>query len=183
MQASSSGISPDSGGSEPDETGGRLPESVVHEVLANDRRQLVLRCLDGPTTLRDLADRVAAESEGEDPSKSARQSVYVTLHQCHLPKLDDFGIVEYDDDRKTVEPAPGLESIRTYQERVRRRSARNRSAVSSRRIAALGLLGMLVVLPGMLGVAPFDPSPYAAAVFLAVVAYAGRAVLARRRGA
>jgi hypothetical protein len=179
MQSSSSEFAPDSGTPEPGEASGTLPESVVHEVLANDRRQLVLRCLDGPTTLRELADRVAAECEGENPSKSTRQSVYVTLHQCHLPKLDDFGIVEYDDDRKTVEPAPGLASIRTYQERVQRRSARKTTAVSDRRIAALGLLGMLVVLPGVLGVASFDPSPYAAVVFLAVVAYTGRAVLVR----
>jgi hypothetical protein len=64
--------------------------------------QYLKRKLD-PVSLRDLSEWLAArEASTSSPSKSLRQSVYNSLHQTHLPKMDETGIVDYDRDRKTV---------------------------------------------------------------------------------
>jgi hypothetical protein len=84
----------------------------VHEILRNDRRRKVLKELQQrlePVSLRELSERIAELETGESPPpRNVRQSVYNSLHQTHLPKLDDKGVLEYDKDRKTVglrEPA------------------------------------------------------------------------------
>ncbi len=63
--------------------------------------------------LSDLAEEIAAAETGErPPPRNKRQSVYVTLHQTHLPKLADHGVVDYDSERKTVTVEPrGLDIV------------------------------------------------------------------------
>jgi hypothetical protein len=93
-----------------------LPETAIHDILRNDRRRYVIKHLQErghEVTLRQLAERLAELETGESPPPSnIRNSVYVSLHQTHLPKLDDAGIVSYDRDRKLVslqEPARQLD--------------------------------------------------------------------------
>lgn len=78
----------------------------VHHVLSNERRRIVLQRLRaaGETmSARDLSEHIAERETGESPPpRNIRQSAYVSLHQSHLPKLDDLGIVEYDESEKTV---------------------------------------------------------------------------------
>jgi hypothetical protein len=53
--------------------------------------------------VRDLSEAVATLETAEDPPpRNKRQSVYVSLHQTHLPKLHELGIVTYDADSKAV---------------------------------------------------------------------------------
>lgn len=86
---------------------GELSPGQIHDVLRNDRRRLVLARLrtgEGVETVSELAEHVGSVETGESPPpRNVRQSAYVSLHQTHLPKLDDLGIVAYDADRKTVE--------------------------------------------------------------------------------
>ncbi len=57
--------------------------------------------------LSDLAEEIAAAETGErPPPRNKRQSVYVTLHQTHLPKLAHHDVVDYDSERKTVTVEP-----------------------------------------------------------------------------
>jgi hypothetical protein len=80
-----------------------LPPSDVHDVLRNDRRRRVIERLreTESSAVRDLAEHIAAIESGESPPpRNVRQSVYVSLHQTHLPKLDELRIVVYDDDAK-----------------------------------------------------------------------------------
>lgn len=104
------------------ETQGRLDEGTVHEVLSNDRRRLVLEALreeGGTADLGDLAEAVATRETGSDPPPTdARQSVYVSLHQTHLPKLDSLDIVEYDTDGRDVQLLGRMEEIEVYMEVV-----------------------------------------------------------------
>jgi hypothetical protein len=82
----------------------------VHEILSNERRQAVIEALveDGPLELSELAERIGAIEAGESPPpRDQRQSVYVSLHQTHLPKLDDYGVVTYDLTSKEVALAAG----------------------------------------------------------------------------
>jgi len=83
-----------------------LDQDVAHEILRCDRRRLTLECLRqrlNPISLRTLSERVAELETGESPPpRDLRKSVYVSLHQTHLPKLEDVGVVEYDKQSKEV---------------------------------------------------------------------------------
>lgn len=89
----------------------------VLDALAHPRRRHLLRELEeeGPgVSLRRLAAGVAAaESEGPDRvTDETRQRVYVSLFHRHVPKLDDQGFVEYDDEADVVR-ALNLDALRT----------------------------------------------------------------------
>jgi hypothetical protein len=160
-----------------------LPPGTLHEVLVNDRRRATIDLLDGEIRLRELADRIASvEADEENPDRKVRQSVYITLHQCHLPKLDDYGVIDYDADRKRVRPADGLRAIRSYRDRVDEHATRRRADVPALPYAGLGLLGIGCLLAGAAGLAPGPSWALAAGVFLAVVVLACRAVWTARRG-
>lgn len=87
-------------------------------LLGNSRRRQVIKFVwsepDGETTLDDLARHIAAEEN--DCAVSAvtgeqRKRVYVGLYQCHLPKLDDTGVVDWEKDRGTVEIATNCDPL------------------------------------------------------------------------
>lgn len=78
----------------------------IHDVLRNDRRRLTLQYLKQrlePVEVRELSERIAErEADESPPPRKLRRSVYNALNQTHLPKLDDFGFVDFDRDRKMV---------------------------------------------------------------------------------
>ena len=97
-----------------------LSEDAIFSVLSNERRRYVLRYLDRVernAALSDLAERIAAWENGIDVADleyNQRKRVYTSLHQTHLPKLDEAGIVDYDHDRSTVVAAAGMADIDAY---------------------------------------------------------------------
>lgn len=101
-----------------------LEASQIHDILRNDRRRLAIKCLrenGGMLTVRDLSEDVATRETGEAPApRDKRRSVYVSLHQTHLPKLDDLGIVSYDTDSKEVRLRDRAAEITTYMEVIPR---------------------------------------------------------------
>lgn len=103
-------------------TNGSLDEGEIHDVLRNDRRRLAIKALrdrEGVATVRDLSEEVATRETGENPPpRDKRQSVYVSLHQSHLPKLDELGIIDYDGDSKEVQLRDRVEEIEVYMEVV-----------------------------------------------------------------
>ena len=102
--------------------GHELDPSEIHDVLRNDRRRLVIERLrdgEGGEAVRDLAEHIAGVESGENPPpRNVRQSVYVSLHQTHLPKLDKLGIVTYDSNSKEVELAGRASEVAVYLEVV-----------------------------------------------------------------
>lgn len=81
----------------------------VFELLKNQRRRRVLRYLaeadDDRSTLSDLAEHVAGLENDVDPAllnSTQRKRTYVALYQTHLPKLDSYGVIDYDQNRGTV---------------------------------------------------------------------------------
>lgn len=105
-----------------------LSEGDIFEVLSNQRRRHIVRTLktsaESMFEVGDLAERIAAREEGinvTEVSYDQRKSVYTALHQSHLPKMDELGIVEFDKDRGTVEPTAALEEVELYLEVVRKR--------------------------------------------------------------
>ena len=152
---------------------GDLAETEIHDVLRNERRRLALERLSeqpGPAGVSDLAEHVAALEAGErPPPDNLRQSVYVSLHQTHLPKLDELGIVEYDTDEKTVELTDRAGQVTVYLEVVPRYGlSRNELYLG---LAVLGILLTLAAALGVPGFAAVAPGTWAL-VALALIAIA-----------
>jgi DNA-binding transcriptional ArsR family regulator len=86
--------------------GDRLSETKVHFVLSNERRRAVLSQLqaaDEPLSTRALSELVAGVEAGvTPPPRDVRQSVYVSLQQTHLPKLEGLGIITIREDGGVV---------------------------------------------------------------------------------
>lgn len=97
-----------------------LSQDTIFDILSNPRRRYVLYYLrqEGePVELTTLAEHVAAwenETDVESLGDQQRKRVYVSLYQTHIPKLHDAGVVNYDEDRGTVELAEEAMSIDEY---------------------------------------------------------------------
>ena len=84
-------------------------KDTIFMILRSSRRRLLLHYLEqsgGTRTRGELARYVAAAEEDVEMSQvttTDRKRVYVSLHQTHLPTMDDVGIIDYDKDRGTVE--------------------------------------------------------------------------------
>ncbi|MFB6079718.1 MAG: hypothetical protein ABEJ81_01775 [Haloferacaceae archaeon] len=147
-----------------------LEPSEIHDVLRNDRRRLVLERLrdEESETVRDLSEHIASVEADERPApRNVRQSVYVSLHQTHLPKLDDLGIVTYDADEKNVRLAEGADQVTVYMEVV------PKYGLSwAEYYLGLGILGALLLLGhvvGVPGIVALDPSVLAAGLVVVLI--------------
>ena len=128
-----------------------LPEAEIYGILSNERRFEALRLLNdrsGEITVAALAEAIARTevSEGR-PSKSARDSVYASLHGTHLPKLHDLGLVHYDRDRRVVEPLDRVREVDRYMEVVT-----SFGFTWGEYYRALGVLGVCAVLGSLVEV-------------------------------
>jgi len=99
-----------------------LDEDQIYHLLQNERRRNVLRYLydeDGQVSMREIAEQVAAwenDSTVQAITSDERQRVYIPLYQSHLPKLDEEGIIEYDQSRGTVQKTPMVAELYEYLE-------------------------------------------------------------------
>lgn len=120
--ADSSHIAVDAERSDGEVARGELPLDPVFDALSKARRRWALRYLrerDERVSLSDLAEHVAAIENGtttRDLGSQERKRVYVSLYQCHLPKLDDLDVVEYDGNRGHVELGPAAPQVMKYLE-------------------------------------------------------------------
>lgn len=100
----------------------QLTQEQIHDVLRNERRRRVLQQVQqnmGTVTVKGLAEAIAEAETGESPPpRNIRQSVYNSLHQTHLPKMDSLGLIDYDADRKTVSMQPRIRQVDLYMEIV-----------------------------------------------------------------
>lgn len=89
-----------------------IGQDQLFHLLQNERRRRALDFLrdrDGPVRMREVVDHVAAAEQGTsvDALRSdERKRVHIALYQSHLPKLDQAGIIDYDQDRGLVERTP-----------------------------------------------------------------------------
>lgn len=123
----------------------------IHDVLSNERRRMVLSILHeadgGQTTARDLSERIAEMETGQSPPpRNIRQSAYVSLHQTHLPKLDELGIIDYDESAKTVTLTDRAKQVSVYMETV------PRYGISwSEYYIGVSAVGLLLVVAALIG--------------------------------
>ncbi len=166
------------------ERDGSLDESDIHDVLRNNRRRLTierLRQAGSAVSVRQLSEEVATLETGEDPApRNKRQSVYVSLHQTHLPKLDDLGVVEYDAESKEVSLTDRVEEIEVYMEVVPRYGLSWGEYYLA--LAMLGLLTTVSVAIGVPGVSVLQPTIVAAVFFVAFAVSATYHVYSQQDG-
>ncbi|MDJ1431422.1 hypothetical protein [Halostagnicola sp. A-GB9-2] len=97
-----------------------LSADTILELLANRRRRYLLYALRGqedPIELSKLAEQVAGWEHNLPPDEVAKnqyKSVYVSSVQCHVPKLDDSGVVDHDESNHTVVLDDNFEYLEPY---------------------------------------------------------------------
>jgi len=132
------------------------------DLLRNQRRRDVLIYLaetaDNTATVGELAEHVAAKENDIDKdqlSSTQRKRVYIGLYQCHLPKMDDLDVIEYDQDRGTV-VLQNNSRLFSYLPGTEETTERSRAPLYSALV-----VGLLVTV-GLLGIGPVAAVPVAA---------------------
>ena len=100
-----------------------LSTDETFELLSNHRRRYTLHHLYdvGDADIGDLSRQVAAWENNTTPAEvtsTERKRVYTSLQQFHLPKLDEKGVVEYDERAGEVEIAGLADDLDVYLEIV-----------------------------------------------------------------
>jgi hypothetical protein len=165
---------------------GAISTDQLFFTLSNERRRSVLEYLRERrerVQMRELVRAVAAREHGVDPDEltyDQRKSVYVSLRQTHLPKMDSLGIVRFDPDAGTIELVDGIGDFDFYYEPVRADDI-------DWGTFHVGLAGLLALTVGAatLGLFPFASLPGWVLPWLVVGVYAVaggiQAYLTRRR--
>lgn len=97
----------------------QIDADVLYGALAHHRRRAALSCLadrEEPVDVPELAEAVVeAEGEGSrhDGSTGTVRSVHLSLYHCHLPKLAEAGLVEFDpvQNRVRYPNHPGVDEL------------------------------------------------------------------------
>lgn len=154
----------------------RLAETDVHQLLSNPRRRAALEYLwqtPGTVSLRDLSEVLASGETGESPApRKARETIYISLHQTHLPRLDELGIIAYDRDRKEVTALDTAREVAQYMDLTVRWGFTWVEYYRTLGIVALcAVVATLADLPGFALVDPLVPATLALVVFAGSTAY------------
>lgn len=116
-------------------------------ILGNDRRMFVIEFLrksNGRADLRDLVEYIA-KKEG-NTNRKHRKSVYVSLMQTHIPKMEREGIIEFS--HGTIKLIQIPENVDVYMEIVNKNDIRWASVYT---MLALGSVGMSYYVKSWVG--------------------------------
>ena len=154
-------------------------QEEIFEVLSNERRRYALayleQCEDGSAALSTLATQVAAVENDVPPDRvpsQDRKSVYVGLRQTHLPKMDQYGLVDYDRDRGEIELTETAEQAHTYMEYVPEHDI----PWSYHYFGLSAIMGVITVL-AWVGLGPFGELGGLTLAILAIAAVGASAVV------
>jgi hypothetical protein len=101
----------------------QLSKSDIFGILQNDRRRYVLEILrsKGNQSVRSLSEEIARlESKTNEPKTSVRKSIYISLLQTHIPKMESLNVITYDRDNDTVKLLPAVQNFDIYMETVKK---------------------------------------------------------------
>jgi hypothetical protein len=105
------------------QTQNKLSKSDIFGVLQNERRRYILEILHkkGEQSIRSLSEEIAyLEFGAEEPKSSFRKSVYASLYQTHIPKLESLKIIAYNREKDILELLPAAHDFDIYIETVKR---------------------------------------------------------------
>lgn len=81
------------------------PEGIglddILDSLGNERRRIAIATIasEGMASTRELAIEISGAERGDEYDRA-----YISLYQCHLPKLENYGVIEEVDERYTFGP-------------------------------------------------------------------------------
>ncbi|WP_143117672.1 DUF7344 domain-containing protein [Halomicrobium zhouii] len=90
---------------------------MLYECLSHSRRRSILRCLrdtEKPLALADLAADVAhleMEAPKSEVDPEEVKKIHLTLYHNHVPKLEEFGLVQYDPRNETVNLSESFDAV------------------------------------------------------------------------
>lgn len=157
---------------------GDLGMDEVFELLKNPRRRMVIGYLqdnDGSSTLSEVAEHIAAIENDitvHELSSDQRKRVYIGLYQCHLPKMDKFGVIDYNKNRGTIELQESVEQLQPYIE-VTQDEDEPASGGPLQYSLGVAVLVSVVVLVGVTGIGPLAAIPSVVWVLLSVLGIFG----------
>lgn len=132
-----------------------LSRDETFEILSNHRRRYALHHLNQNETgvdIGELAEHVAAWENDIDVSavtSTQRKRAYTSLQQFHLPKMDEKGVVDFDERAGTAELTPVADDFDVYLEVVD-----GRDVPWSVYYLALASVNVALVLAAFAGVYP-----------------------------
>ena len=155
--------------------GAELTKGEIFDLLKNRRRRMVIRFLrenDGEAVLNDLAEHIAAKENDttvRQLSSDQRKRVYIGLYQCHLPKMDSLGVIDYDKNRGTIELQASVTQLLEYMDLDE--GDRENAEETERTWAIPAVAGCVTVLvtAGTVGLGPLAAVPAATWTLLSVV--------------
>jgi hypothetical protein len=139
-----------------------LSRDELFALLSNARRRYVLQYLSrsgGTADFEELTLSVAAwenEAEPEEIDETDRKRVYVSLYQTHLPRLEDSGVVEFDQDAGVISAGPHAREVARFI-----REDDDDADAPSRPLlyGALGVVGLVGLAATVIDVGPFAGVP------------------------
>lgn len=97
---------------------GSMAVTDVLDLLADARRRHALAVLAEEDGTIDDTTLIRRVSEAERADDVDPRDVHIELHHCHLPKLDDYGVLEYDYEEGAVGRGPTFDETVSHLERV-----------------------------------------------------------------
>ena len=82
-----------------------LSEEEIFTLLSARRRRELLRILNalgGEATSGDITTEIVGKEHGADGDAAKRKAVYVSMHQTHVPRLVEAGVLEINEVKKTI---------------------------------------------------------------------------------
>ena len=97
-----------------------LSRDLVFDILSSPRRRYMLYYLHRagePVSIQELSAQIAAWENDvpvDELTSQQQKRVYVSLYQTHIPKLEEAGIAEYDQEEGTVRLTNRVEQMDEY---------------------------------------------------------------------
>lgn len=149
-----------------------LTADTVFSALSNARRRGVLTILrhrETPVGIRELAEHIAAwenDTTPEEVTYKQRKRVYTSLHQTHLPMLEDAGLIEAVRTWEGLTLTPRAEALDVYLD------GPDAATPWSNYYFGFASVGLALTGVAWLGVAPFTLLPgFAYATLLALALF------------
>ncbi|MHC3436742.1 DUF7344 domain-containing protein [Natrialbaceae archaeon A-gly3] len=93
------------------------PVTDVFDLLADSRRRHTLTVLARTESAVDEST-LASHVRELEPSAESLRDLHLELRHCHLPKLADYGVLEYDHEEGIVDRGPAFEETLSHARKV-----------------------------------------------------------------
>lgn len=92
-------------------------------LLSNSRRRLLVALLDvyNQFPFPDAVEEVTKAEHGDQWGSTERKAVYISLHQCHVPTLEEAGVIEVDSSGagRMLQQGPNFDTLRNLYDSAR----------------------------------------------------------------